>query len=239
VPCKTDHCTGTWTWTSAQQLAAGVRPVVKGDQDYEAQKAPQAAAEGAAATQPSAEAGEHEEAAAGAEATAGGAPAAAGGQAQPGQAQGKGRKGRNRNRKRRREPRPPERRCEACIEFLKDRKTHEIPCTRCATAIYWPPESQLQTHLGNWAEPSLCGACKRDSTEAARAAQREALRHPTLPGAPAAETPAAASEPAPDAPADASEGSADASSDGSADASSAHPPLHNQAEPESVSESPS
>src|SRR4029079_8157302 len=86
-------------------------------------------------------------------------------------------------RKRRREPRPPERRCEACIEFLKDRKTHELPCSRCGTALYWPPERQLQTPLGNWAEPSLCGACKRDATEAARAAQREALRHPTLPGA--------------------------------------------------------
>ena len=116
-------------------------------------------------------------------------------------APGSGRKGRNRNRKRRREPRPPERRCEACIEFLKDRKTHEIPCSRCTTPIYWPPESQLQTHLGNWSEPSLCGACKRDATEAARAAQREALRHPPMPGVSAAtEAPAPeASSEAPDA----------------------------------------
>ncbi len=81
-------------------------------------------------------------------------------------------------RKQRRDPRPPERRCEACSEFLAAKKTKEISCTRCATPIYWPPESQLQTHLGNWAEPSLCGACKRDVTEAARAAEREALRHP-------------------------------------------------------------
>ncbi len=192
VPCKTDHCTGTWTWTSAQQLAAGVRPVVKDDETRTRSRAggsrrrtratrPQAVSDAGA------DAAEHDEAAPGAEAPADGAPAAATpgqpGQGQ-GQGQGKGRKGRGRNRKRRREPRPPERRCEACIEFLKDRKTHEIPCSRCATAIYWPPESQLQTHLGNWAEPSLCGACKRDATEAARAAQREALRHPTLPGAP-------------------------------------------------------
>jgi hypothetical protein len=63
------------------------------------------------------------------------------------------------------------------LTFLTDRKTKEIPCTGCKTAIHWPPESQLQTHLGNWAEPALCGACKRDLTEAARAAEREALRH--------------------------------------------------------------
>ncbi len=87
--------------------------------------------------------------------------------------------------------------------------------------LNWPPESQLQTHLGNWAEPSLCGACKRDATEAARAAQREALRHPILPEARAPEVAATPAE----APA---EPSADA-----------HPPLHEQAEPESASESPS
>ena len=78
---------------------------------------------------------------------------------------------------RKREIRPPERRCDDCLAFLTDRKTKEIPCTGCKTAIHWPPESQLQTHLGNWAEPALCGACKRDLTEAARAAEREALRH--------------------------------------------------------------
>src|SRR5581483_6297333 len=181
----------------AQQLAAGVRPVMK-DKDEPAAEAgaDHAAAAGAdhaaaeTATEAAAETGtEAADAAAAptgdqAAATAA-APAAGDKAAAPA---GQGRKGRNRNRKRRREPRPPERRCEACIEFLKDRKTHEIPCSVCATPIYWPPESQLQTHLGNWAEPSLCGACKRDATEAARAAQREALRHPPMPGA---------SEPAP------------------------------------------
>ena len=76
---------------------------------------------------------------------------------------------------------PWERRCENCSEFLKDKKTLEIPCKQCGTQISWPPESQLQTHLGAWAEPSLCGACKRDAIEAARAAERIALRnaHPT------------------------------------------------------------
>lgn len=224
VSCKTDHCTGTWTWTSAQQLAAGVRPVVKDDKDDKDEAPAQAGASAAdSIAAPAGEAAEGgaggDEASASTEAPGDGAPAAAGaGQAQQGQ--GKGRKGRGRNRKRRREPRPPERRCEACIEFLKDRKTHEIPCSSCATAIYWPPESQLQTHLGNWAEPSLCGACKRDATEAARAAQREALRHPTLPGAPVPEV--AAAEPA---------------SNGSPDA---HPPISDQsAEPAPVSESPS
>jgi hypothetical protein len=190
VPCKTDNCTGTWTWTSAQQLAAGVRPVVK-DKDKDG-----GGHDGADDASP----GEGDLAAgatAGAEAAAGnghtsdppasteGAMAAATGDPAARGALPKRSKNRNRNRKRRREPRPPEKRCEACIEFLKDRKTHEIPCSNCHTPIYWPPESQLQTHLGNWAEPSLCGACKRDATEAARAAQREALRHPPMPGTPA------------------------------------------------------
>jgi hypothetical protein len=87
-----------------------------------------------------------------------------------------GKQGRKKK-KRRREIRPPERRCQNCTEFLTDRKTMELPCKHCGTPIYWPPESQLQTHLGAWAEPAMCGACKRDATEAARAAEREALRH--------------------------------------------------------------
>jgi hypothetical protein len=211
VACKTDHCTGTWTWTSAQQLAAGVRPLVKDKQEQEGAGNGKHETLDANDESPHVHADAHEdihedaaspaevdaELMSGATTTIGAAPGAsepaatrevvvvatpAGSAAAP----GKGRKNRNRNRKRRREPRPPERRCEDCIEFLKDRKTQEIPCTRCHTSIYWPPESQLQTHLGNWAEPSLCGACKRDATEAARAAQREALRHPPMPGAPAA-----------------------------------------------------
>jgi len=102
--------------------------------------------------------------------------------------------------KRRRQIKPPERRCQDCVEFLKDKKTLELPCKQCATPIYWPPESQLQTHLGAWSEPSLCGACKRDVMEAARAAEREALRHnPPIGGAAEAPVPeVAASEPAKD-----------------------------------------
>lgn len=87
--------------------------------------------------------------------------------------EGGGEKGK---RKRKREARPPERHCESCSEFLTNHKTQELPCSRCSTPIFWPPESQLQTHLGNWAAPSLCGACKRDVIEAARQAEREALR---------------------------------------------------------------
>ncbi|MES1164687.1 MAG: hypothetical protein ABUR63_02925, partial [Verrucomicrobiota bacterium] len=105
-------------------------------------------------------------------------PAAVGGVAAPAD-RGNGKR---RRRKRRREVRPPERRCDDCLAFLTDRKTKEIPCTGCKTPIHWPPESQLQTHLGNWAEPSLCGACKRDLTEAARVAEREALRHAATAG---------------------------------------------------------
>ena len=66
----------------------------------------------------------------------------------------------------------------------------EIPCKTCGTPIYWPPESQLQTHLGAWAAPALCGACKRDAIEAARTIEREALRAAVTaaqPGAPHAE----------------------------------------------------
>src|SRR4029078_3353871 len=98
------------------------------------------------------------------------------------------------NKKRKRVIKPTERRCETCSDFLKDKKTLEIACKGCSTQIPWPPESQLQTHLGAWAQPSLCGACKRDLIEAERAAAREALRN-AHPG-PGETPPAAAPEPA-------------------------------------------
>ena len=97
--------------------------------------------------------------------------------------------------------RPPERRCQSCNDFLKDKKTIEIACKQCATPIFWPPESQLQTHLGAWAEPTMCGACKRDATEAARAVEREALRAAAVaasPGHHAEESPPAPEAPAPE-----------------------------------------
>jgi ribosomal protein S27AE len=103
--------------------------------------------------------------------------------------------GKRNKRKRRREVQPPERRCPACAEFLANRKTQEIPCMQCGTPIFWPPESQLQTHLGNWAAPSICGACKLIQVTAARDAAREILRHQhpgpveQPPAAPAAATP--------------------------------------------------
>jgi hypothetical protein len=167
VPCKTDNCTGTWTWTKAAQLAAGVRP--------EPKEAPEAEAP------PAAEAAPPEQATITAPAEGEVAPAVA---TAPPAPHGK----RNRKGKRRREIKPPEKRCQTCLEFLADRKTIEIACQGCKTPIYWPPESQLQTHLGAWSEPSLCGACKRDLTEAQRIAQREQLRqHPPIEGVVAAE----------------------------------------------------
>jgi hypothetical protein len=113
---------------------------------------------------------------------------------------GKRRNKRNRNKKRR-EIRPPERRCQTCLDFLGEKKTIEIQCEGCKTPIYWPPESQLQTHLGAWSIPTLCGACKRDLTEAQRVAQREALRHPNAEApAPEGQAPVVEAAPAPEAP---------------------------------------
>jgi hypothetical protein len=178
VPCKTDNCTGTWTWTKAAQLAAGVRPELKSD-DGHAEAGPETAAP--------------------AETSAAGTVAPGEVAASEAAAPAKRAKPPRGKKKRRREIRPPERRCQACSDFLKDRKTTELPCRQCATPIYWPPESQLQTHLGAWAEPQLCGACKRDVTEAARAAEREALRH----GGAAAQIAGAHEVAVPDAPAEA------------------------------------
>ena len=196
VPCKTEHCPGTWTWTAAQQLAAGVRPALKADTDTDADVenlrgqleqrvgtlSRQPRQELLKPGDPSAQQQGDSEADT-TDVTDGAAPVArtsvtsGAPVAQGGQAPSSGSDRKRRRRKRRREIRPPERRCDDCLAFLTDRKTKEIPCTGCKTPIHWPPESQLQTHLGNWAEPSLCGACKRDLTEAARVAEREALRH--------------------------------------------------------------
>jgi hypothetical protein len=191
VPCKTENCPGTWTWTAAQQLAAGVRPTPRAEADEAAiadgngtpvHRASAASSDAASRRGGPGEPGPDRHAGqlgrlpegAGAAAGAGSAAAAAGGIA-PASTVAADHK--RRRRKRRREIRPPDRRCDDCLTFLTDRKTKEIPCSGCKTPIHWPPESQLQTHLGNWAEPSLCGACKRDLTEAARTAEREALRH--------------------------------------------------------------
>jgi hypothetical protein len=204
ISCKTENCPGTWTWSKEQQLAAGVKP--KKMMELEA-------AEEAAAAKAAAEARAAAAAKAAAEAPEGSVPAAPA-------AKGERRK---KHRKRQREVQPPERRCSACAEFLASKKTLEIPCSQCSTPIYWPPESQLQTHLGNWAMPSLCGACKRDATEAARQAAKEAIRahglhphevhaphaqpdggeaHATVEAAgPEAEAPVVVEEPTPEPPA--------------------------------------
>jgi len=190
IPCKTDNCTGTWTWTKAGQLAAGVRPELKEGQGE---------AEGGEGGSRGTIASTVADVAAAAAVAAGVLPEAAA-----------TRVGKNKKKKRRRVIKPPEKRCQDCLEFLTDKKTLEIPCKQCATPIYWPPESQLQTHLGAWAEPSLCGACKRDAMEAARNAEREALRHNPPIGAPA-ERPAPAPETPPDpAPAPPADDSANA-----------------------------
>ena len=188
IACRTDGCPGTWTWSKEQQLAAGVRPKLKEPpplattpvapalapaENGESAPAPEAAAVVASETPTVANA-----AALVAETSP--TPSAS---APSAPSPGKGKKNR-----RRREPQPPERRCSACAEFLAGRKTQEIPCIQCGTPIYWPPESQLQTHLGNWAAPALCGACKLAQVTAARDAAREALRHPHL--APPPESPA-------------------------------------------------
>ncbi len=174
IKCRTEGCQGTWTWTKEQQLAAGVRPKIKevapAVAESEAQPAQleapapaTPAAEGTPAAEPAPQAGA--------------APTAA----RP--------EKKNKRNRRRRDPQPPERRCSACAEFLAGRKTQEIPCIQCGTPIFWPPESQLQTHLGIWAAPALCGACKLAQVSAAREAAREALRHAsTAPVAEPAET---------------------------------------------------
>jgi len=187
IACRTDGCPGTFTWSKEQQLAAGVRPKFKEPPPSEVPAeatavAPVGASDSVAATDAPvaaaavAGASEPVPAAENAQAPAAATPAA--------QAPGKGKKNR-----RRREPQPPERRCSACAEFLAGRKTQEIPCIQCGTPIYWPPESQLQTHLGNWAAPALCGACKLAQVTAAREAARQALRHPQLPPRPESEAP--------------------------------------------------
>lgn len=167
IPCRTDHCPGTFTWSKEQQLAAGVRPKLK--EPEQAEEATQALPAGD--TEVSAQSASTPAAAQGADPGVPETRPAAESAVAPG-------KGKKNKRKRKREVQPPERRCSACAEFLANRKTQEIPCVQCGTPIFWPPESQLQTHLGNWAAPSLCGACKLVQVQAARDAARELLRHP-------------------------------------------------------------
>lgn len=191
IPCRTDGCPGTFTWSKEQQLAAGVRPKFKEPPPVEAAAeavavAPTGSSDAlpapdAAVTVVPVAAAAASETAPAPESTHAPAP---GTSAAAADRPGKGKKNR-----RRREPQPPERRCSACAEFLAGRKTQEIPCMQCGTPIYWPPESQLQTHLGNWAAPGLCGACKLAQVTAAREAAREALRHPQLPPRPESEAP--------------------------------------------------
>ena len=198
VACKTENCEGTWTWTKQAQLAAGVRPEPKVEEKVD-DKLEKVEAKGAEAEGPPADQAVDVSAPTTVPEVStinGEAPtiaaANAGGDKARGDRSG-GKRGRNKK-KRRREIRPPERVCQSCSDFLKDKKTMEIPCKTCGTPIYWPPESQLQTHLGAWAAPGMCGACKRDAIEAARAIEREALR-----AAVTAAQPGHTPEPAPEA----------------------------------------
>jgi hypothetical protein len=200
IQCRTEHCPGTFTWTKEQQLAAGVRPKLKEPE------APTESTEGLPAANADVPAAPAMIEAAPAEMA--GEPAADETQAAPAEkhstaeAVSNGSKGKKNKRKRRREVQPPERRCAACAEFLANRKTQEIPCMQCGTPIFWPPESQLQTHLGNWAAPSICGACKLIQVNAARDAAREILRHQHPQPGEAAAAAAASSAPAPEPPAE-------------------------------------
>jgi hypothetical protein len=56
--------------------------------------------------------------------------------------------------------------------------------------------------LGNWAAPSICGACKLIQVNAARDAAREILRHQHPQPGEAAAAAAASSAPAPEPPAE-------------------------------------
>ena len=194
VQCRTDHCPGTFTWSKEQQLAAGVRPKLK-EVASAAEEGPPASEAGASTTEGSPESSPAATAEPRSSAPEGETAMAPPPAEVPGAPPGDGAKGKKNKRKRRREISPPERRCAACAEFLANRKTQEIPCGQCGTPIFWPPESQLQTHLGNWAAPSLCGACKLVQVQAAREVAREILRHShPLPGESAASAAAAAAD---------------------------------------------
>jgi len=177
IQCRTEHCPGTFTWSKEQQLAAGVRPKLKEPEAALSEPATGEAQHGEGQAEVASPATEPAAAMTNGEAPSGEAQAAAANTAPPAEKQPADGRGKRNKRKRRREVQPPERRCPACAEFLANRKTQEIPCMQCGTPIFWPPESQLQTHLGNWAAPSICGACKLIQVTAARDAAREVLRH--------------------------------------------------------------
>ena len=181
IQCRTEHCPGTFTWSKEQQLAAGVRPKLKEPEaapgEPIAGDAPSGEASAIAASPEATTAPLAIEGAAQGESDSGEAQAATAETVPAAEKPAADGKGKRNKRKRRREVQPPERRCAACAEFLANRKTQEIPCMQCGTPIFWPPESQLQTHLGNWAAPSICGACKLIQVTAARDAAREILRH--------------------------------------------------------------
>ena len=110
--------------------------------------------------------------------------AEAGGTNAPGGTPAGTKKRRRRRRRAKNHIHAPSRHCGFCTDFLAKRKTIEVPCAACGTPIFWPPESQLQTELGNWEVPKLCGACKRDAMEAERLRAKEEIisQAPQAPG---------------------------------------------------------
>lgn len=214
VGCKTEGCKNTWTWSAQQQFLAGARPDLP-EAASEKAEAPSAAfalpGPEPVRTEPTDE-GEAEEAVAvetvaedtgatpvmraedvseaGAEAGSedgaeeGPAEAPTSGEAAPA-----GKSKRRRRRRRRHQIHAPSRHCGFCSDFLSKHKTVELPCASCGTPIFWPPESQLQTALGNWEIPKICGACKRDVTEAERQkARSELIEHAQRAGTAESET---------------------------------------------------
>ncbi len=204
VRCKTEGCKHTWTWSAQQQFMAGARPTLRPDASGPVATADAEPNPSQAEATPPLEATttdaspepvgvEPEESSAspeGQEPEAGQAPEANEAASPEGAPAAKS--GRSRRRRRRRSHiHPPSRHCQFCSDFLGKHKTIELPCASCGTPIFWPPESQLQTALGNWEIPKLCGACKRDLTEADRQkAKSEILHHAQNPGGTTADAPA-------------------------------------------------
>ena len=149
VACKTDNCTGTWTWTKAAQLAAGVRPELK---EPEGGEAPVTSTVDLVAAAAAVAAGVLPEAAV--------TPST-----------------KKKKNKRKRVIKPPERRCENCSDFLKDKKTLELPCKQCATPISGRPRASSRR---TWARgPNRRFAAPASATRWRRCAPPSARRSGT------------------------------------------------------------